>query len=63
MFHFLNIQVDGGINDHTIRLAAEAGANVIVAGTNIFQADDRAAVMNNYRSIVMEYINAKAEDK
>lgn len=55
--------MDGGINDRTIHLVAEAGANVIVAGTNIFQADDRAYVMNYYRSVVNEFIDTRSEDK
>uniref|UniRef100_A0A0A9Y0E0 Ribulose-phosphate 3-epimerase n=1 Tax=Lygus hesperus TaxID=30085 RepID=A0A0A9Y0E0_LYGHE len=52
LYHFLNIQVDGGINERTIRLVAEAGANVIVAGTSIFKSQDRAAVINNFRSVI-----------
>jgi ribulose-phosphate 3-epimerase len=34
--HFAYIQVDGGINEATIRSAAEAGAEVFVSGTSIF---------------------------
>ena len=38
----LDIQVDGGINRQTIALAYEAGANVIVAGSAVFHAEDPA---------------------
>lgn len=31
-----DIQVDGGINEHTTKLCVEAGANVIVSGTYLF---------------------------
>lgn len=33
-----DIQVDGGINAETAKLCVEAGANVLVAGTYLFQA-------------------------
>ena len=36
----LPIQVDGGIDEETARLAAAAGASVFVAGSAIFDADD-----------------------
>lgn len=36
----IDIQVDGGINDSTVKLVKEAGANVLVAGTYLFRADD-----------------------
>ncbi|KAF9375849.1 RIBULOSE-phosphate 3-epimerase, partial [Podila verticillata] len=36
----LDIEVDGGIARENIDAAAQAGANVIVAGTSIFKADD-----------------------
>jgi len=32
-----NIQVDGGIDDATAKLCADAGANVFVAGTSLFK--------------------------
>jgi ribulose-phosphate 3-epimerase len=35
-----DIQVDGGITPETARLAFEAGANVLVAGTAVFGAED-----------------------
>lgn len=37
-----DIQVDGGITDETLPLAAAAGANVFVAGSYIFKAADKA---------------------
>lgn len=35
-FPALDIQVDGGVNAETAKLAAKAGANVIVAGSAVF---------------------------
>lgn len=37
----LDISVDGGINDKTVKLVKKAGANVLVAGSYIFCAKDR----------------------
>jgi ribulose-phosphate 3-epimerase len=37
------ITVDGGINVETGRKCREAGANIMVAGTSVFRATDRAA--------------------
>jgi ribulose-phosphate 3-epimerase len=38
-----DIQVDGGINPETAKICVRAGANVLVAGSDIFRAADRAA--------------------
>ena len=38
----IDIEVDGGINRETARVAIENGANVLVAGTAIFKAHDYA---------------------
>lgn len=35
------IEVDGGINKETLEMCYEAGANVFVAGTQVFRADNR----------------------
>ena len=35
----IDIQVDGGINEQTVSVAAEAGANVFVAGSAVFSGD------------------------
>lgn len=39
----LDIQVDGGISERTAELAKKAGANVLVAGTNMFKAENMKA--------------------
>lgn len=36
------IEVDGGVNDSTGRLLAEAGADMLVAGNYVFKSDDPA---------------------
>lgn len=41
----LDIEVDGGINAKTARLAAAAGANVLVAGSALFGAPDFASAV------------------
>lgn len=38
----LDIEVDGGINAKTAPLVREVGANVLVAGTGLFKAEDMA---------------------
>lgn len=51
-FPSLNIQVDGGLTAETTKHAAAAGANVIVAGSAVFKADDPEAVMRSMRESV-----------
>ena len=36
----IDIQVDGGLDPETVKHAAAAGANVIVAGSAVFRAED-----------------------
>lgn len=43
------IEVDGGINQLTARLALEAGADVLVAGSYIFESDDYVQAVNSLR--------------
>ena len=43
------LEVDGGITAETARLSIESGADVIVAGTSIFKADDYAAAIRALR--------------
>ena len=40
-----DLEVDGGVNLETARLVTEAGANVLVAGSAVYGADDPAAMI------------------
>lgn len=55
----LNIQVDGGLGKETIPAAADAGANVIVAGTSVFKAESPAQMIELLRNRVKESLEAK----
>ena len=46
---FQEQKVDGGINPETAKLAVAAGANVLVAGSSVFNASDRRAAINALR--------------
>jgi ribulose-phosphate 3-epimerase len=48
----LDIEVDGGLSGETIDQAADAGANVIVAGSAVFGAKDPADVISKLRAAV-----------
>jgi ribulose-phosphate 3-epimerase len=48
----LPIEVDGGLSEKTIDEAAEAGANVIVAGSAVFGAKDPGEVIKKLREAV-----------
>lgn len=48
----MDIQVDGGLSGSTIGMAAEAGANVIVAGSSVFGADDVKVAIDVLRQAV-----------
>lgn len=48
-FEQMNIQVDGGINADTAAVAKSAGANVLVAGTYLFKAEDMKAAADLIR--------------
>ncbi|MBR1661995.1 MAG: ribulose-phosphate 3-epimerase [Acidaminococcaceae bacterium] len=43
----MDIQVDGGINAETAKLAVNAGANVLVAGSYVYGADDVTAAITS----------------
>jgi ribulose-phosphate 3-epimerase len=42
----LEIEIDGGINSETAKLCIEAGANVLVAGSAIYNEEDRAKAIS-----------------
>ncbi len=45
----LRVEVDGGVNPETAALAADAGADVFVAGSSVFRGE--GSVAENYRSL------------
>ncbi len=45
------LQVDGGVSEETIGRCAEAGADVFVAGSAVYEADDPAAVIRSLRRL------------
>lgn len=45
----LRIQVDGGIDEKTVTQATENGADVLVAGSYVFKANDRAEAIRKLR--------------
>ena len=55
----IDIQVDGGINEKTIEIAASAGANIFVAGSAVFGAEDASAEIAKLRSLAEKaFVNA-----
>ncbi len=48
------IEVDGGINEKTIAVAAKAGADVFVSGNAIFSSSDRKATIEKFKAIAEE---------
>jgi ribulose-phosphate 3-epimerase len=44
------LQVDGGVSEETIARCADAGADMFVAGSAVFGADDPAAMVDRLRS-------------
>lgn len=47
----IDIEVDGGINGETGKQCVEAGANVLVAGSYVFNAADMPAVIKEIKSL------------
>ncbi|MFZ5966322.1 MAG: ribulose-phosphate 3-epimerase [Bacillota bacterium] len=48
----IDIQVDGGIKLENAREVADAGANILVAGSAIFHSSDILATMNKFREVL-----------
>jgi ribulose-phosphate 3-epimerase len=46
----LDIQVDGGVNEETLGLCAQAGANVIVAGAAVYRSDSPRRAIRRIRA-------------
>lgn len=45
------LQVDGGISETTIEMAAEAGADTFVAGSAVFNSEDPAEMVRSLRAL------------
>ncbi len=48
----LHIEVDGGISEKTVGQVADAGANIVVAGSAVFGADDPADVVRKLAQVL-----------
>ena len=48
----IKIQADGGINLSTIKSAAEAGAEIFVAGSVVYSSDNPASVINELKQSI-----------
>ncbi|WLR52297.1 ribulose-phosphate 3-epimerase [Bacillus tianshenii] len=46
----IEIEVDGGVNPETAKIVKDAGANVLVAGSAVFNKEDRQAAMEAIRN-------------
>lgn len=46
----VDVQVDGGINDKTSKIVREAGANILVAGSYVYGAEDTKAVISSLKA-------------
>lgn len=62
-FPTMNIQVDGGLGKGTVEIAAGAGANVIVAGTSVFKADDPSQMISYLRNEVQQNLVKRGIDE
>ena len=47
----IDLQIDGGITKENVRLVKDAGANVIVAGSTVYNEPDRAKVIRELREM------------
>ncbi len=60
-YHGLEVEVDGGISDNTIHMAAENGANIFVAGSAVFGAENASEAVLRLREIAEASSNAYYE--
>jgi ribulose-phosphate 3-epimerase len=43
------IEIDGGVNEETVKIAKEAGVDIVVAGSYLFNMEDRQKGMESLR--------------
>jgi ribulose-phosphate 3-epimerase len=55
------IQVDGGVSAATIEQCAEAGADVFVAGSAVYGAQDAAAAVDELRALAARHAHGRSE--
>ena len=55
MADWVDIAIDGGIDDVTVVPAAAAGANLFVAGSFLFKQDDMKSAVSNLRATAQEH--------
>ncbi|MEH7222515.1 ribulose-phosphate 3-epimerase [Bacillus sp. JJ1566] len=47
----VEIEVDGGVNEETAKLCVDAGANVLVAGSAVYNQEDRKSAIEKIRNL------------
>jgi ribulose-phosphate 3-epimerase len=57
--HAVEIEIDGGINVDTAPAAAAAGADILVAGSAVFRADDPLAAARRIRAAAQGAVRAR----
>lgn len=56
------LSIDGGVNEKTIAECAKAGAQLLVAGTGVFEADDYTKRMADLRDLAMRELPHHSKD-
>jgi ribulose-phosphate 3-epimerase len=56
----VRLQVDGGVDERTIAIAAEHGADTFVAGTSVFRAENAAAQIDLLRRTAAEHAHSRS---
>lgn len=52
----LDIEVDGGIGEKTIKMPVEAGANILVAGSSVFGAEDVGQAAKTLKQLALQEV-------
>ena len=48
----LDIEVDGGVNEKTVKDVVEAGANILVSGSYILNSDDPKIAISRLKDVL-----------
>ena len=46
----IDLEIDGGVTEENVQAIKDAGANVIVAGSTVFKATDRAGIIQKLKN-------------